>query len=568
MKYESISIRKAVQMIDEKKLLLPHIQRPFVWKQDRTNNQVRRFMDSIMRGYPFGTLLFWKTRDDIQVRRFVEYYRDGMNIKDTYVKSTELADKEKTLVLDGQQRLQTLYTALKGTYNGKELYFDILSGKQVFQDGKDELKYDFDYLTREHATLKSNRESYWVLLKEIVLSSETATKIKNQILSQMRGRMTVDESLEEIVDANVSQIKNLFNELELIYYYPIDSTTGKFNEYAEILEIFIRTNAGGTVLGKSDLMFSLIKLSWEDAEVEFEDLLDRLNENGAFKFDKDFILKAALVVIEKKAQYKVEKFKGKDGEENLEAIRANWNRIQKSFQYLDDFLVNARIASDSMLPSYNALIPIIYFAYIHDSKADSPMVKQNMQTWLYKALLNANFSGQSDSIIDSCVETIKNNSRVDYFPYREIESSLKSKNRAVAIYDDIIDGNRYLVLNLLYLFNNQVVNFQPNLNGNAPQIDHIFPRSKMLRPPHNYRHGLVNNIGNYMFLEKSLNITKGNALPEDYFPQALQERPDSYERYLIPSEPRLHKPENFEEFVNRRRDMLFDTIKRVLVYQD
>jgi len=131
VKYESMSIRKAVQIIDERKLLLPHIQRPFVWKQDRTNNQVRRFMDSIMRGYPFSTLLFWKTRDDIQVRRFVEDYKDGMNIKDTYIKSSELADKEKTLVLDGQQRLQTLYTALKGTYNGKELYFDILSGKEV-----------------------------------------------------------------------------------------------------------------------------------------------------------------------------------------------------------------------------------------------------------------------------------------------------------------------------------------------------------------------------------------------------------------------------------------------------
>jgi uncharacterized protein with ParB-like and HNH nuclease domain len=123
MIYESISIRKAVQMIEEKKLLLPHIQRPFVWRQDRGNNQVRRFMDSIMREYPFGTLLFWRTRDDIQLRRFVEDYKDGMNIKSTYIKSTDFADREKTLVLDGQQRLQTLYTALKGTYNGKEMYF-------------------------------------------------------------------------------------------------------------------------------------------------------------------------------------------------------------------------------------------------------------------------------------------------------------------------------------------------------------------------------------------------------------------------------------------------------------
>lgn len=567
MKYESMSIRKAVQMIEERKLLLPHIQRPFVWKQDRTNNQVKRFMDSIMRGYPFGTLLFWRTRDDIQVRRFVEDYKDGMNIKDTYMKSSELADEEKTLVLDGQQRLQTLYTALKGTYQGKELYFDILSGKEVFQEGKDELKYNFDYFTKELAALKSNNGSYWVLLKDIVLSDKPAPRIRDQILSEMREKMIIDQAMEEIVDNNVAQTKNLFNALELIYYYPIDSTTGEFSDYEEILEIFIRTNSGGTVLGKSDLMFSLIKLNWEDAEEEFENLLNTLNENGAFQFDKDFILKAALVVIEKKAQYKVEKFKGKEGERNLEAIRANWNRIQKSFQYLDDFLVYARITSDSMLPSYNALIPIVYFAYIHNSKADSPKVKQNMQTWLYKALLNANFSGQSDTIIDSCVERIKYTSRVDYFPYEELESNMTSRDRVVTIDDDIINGNSYLVLNLLYVFNNQVVNFQPKLNGNAPEIDHIFPRSKMTYT-YKYPSYLVNNIGNFMFLEKSLNVDKTNTLPETYFPQAFKEQPDFYKRNLIPSDSRLHKPDNFKEFVEVRRDMIYETVKRALVYQE
>ncbi len=567
MKYESMSIRKAVQMIEERKLLLPHIQRPFVWKQDRTNNQVKRFMDSIMRGYPFGTLLFWKTRDDIQVRRFVEDYKDGMNIKDTYIKSSELVDKEKILVLDGQQRLQTLYTALKGTYQGKELYFNVLSGKDVFQEGKDELKYDFDYFTKELASLKSNNGSYWVLLKDIVLSDKTAPQIRNQILAKMRERVIIDQSVEEMVDNNVAQIKNLFNALELIYYYPIDSTTGEFSDYEEILEIFIRTNSGGTVLGKSDLMFSLIKLNWEDAEEEFENLLNTLNENGAFQFDKDFVLKAALVVIDKKAQYKVEKFKGKEGDRNLEAIRDNWNRIQKSFQYLDDFLVHARITSDSMLPSYNALIPIIYFAYTHNSKADSLKVKQNMQTWLYKALLNANFSGQSDSIIDSCVDAIKSDSRVDYFPYKEIESNMKSRGRVVSIEDDIIDGNTYLVLNLLYIFNNQVVNFQPKLNGNAPEIDHIFPRSKM-NYTYKYPSYIVNNIGNFMFLEKSLNVDKTNILPETYFPQALKEQPDFYKRHLVPSDSRLHKPDNFGEFVEVRKGMMLNTIKGILAYQD
>lgn len=568
MKYESMTIRKAVQMMDERKLLLPHIQRRFVWKQDRTHNQVRKFFDSVLRGYPFSTFLFWITRDDIQARRFVDDYRDDMNIKETYLKASEYKDKEKTLVLDGQQRLQALYMALKGTYNGRELYFDILSGKEIFQDGKDELRYNFKYFTEDEAEKQSRDGEYWLLLGKIVMSDEDAVTIQIELLKKMREEIEVDDEIGKIVLKNVAQIKNIFNELPLIYYYPIDSTTGKFTDYEEVLEIFIRTNSGGTVLGKSDLMFSLIKLNWTDAEEEFEDLINSLNENGAFYFDKDFILKTALVVIEKGARYQVEKFKGNQGEKNLAAIQDNWQRVLRGFKYLDDFLVYARITSDYLLPSYNALIPIIYFAYVQNCKADSAKVKYNMQTWLYKTLLNANFSGQSDTIIDSCVDVIRNYSKADYFPYKELETNMKSRGRMVDVNFDIIDGNPYIILTLLYLFNNQIVNFQPRLNGNVPEIDHIFPRSKMLRAPYKYRHGLVNNIGNYMFLEKSLNISKTNVLPEDYFPQALRERPDFYERYLIPNNTRLHKPEKFEEFLDTRRGKIFETIRRTLVYQE
>jgi uncharacterized protein with ParB-like and HNH nuclease domain len=569
MKYECISIKKAVQMIDEKRLLLPHIQRPFVWKQDRTNNQVKRFFDSILRGYPFGTLLFWITRDDIQVRRFIDDYKDGMDVKETYLKSSEYKDKEKTLVLDGQQRLQALYIALKGTYNGKELYFDILSGGNVFWNKGDELRYNFEYFTRDNAKKKSNDENYWVLLKNIVLSDENTVKLKRDVLKQMKDdSIVISETIEERVEENVANVKNMFTALDLIYYYPIDSTLGKFTEYEEILEIFIRTNSGGTPLCKSDLMFSLIKLSWDESEEEFEDLLNTMNRQGAFYFDKDFILKTSLVLLDKRAKYAVEKFKGSDGEKTLETIKDKWQKIVESFNWVKDFLDYARVTSGTVLPSYNALIPIIYFAYIHDCKPNSPKVKYNIQTWLYKALLNGNFGGQSDRVIDNCTDIIKKYSEADYFPYSELEDNTKTKlNRVVDVNPNIIDGNTHLILNLLYLFNNQIINFQPKLNGNSPEIDHIFPKSKMVRT-YNYPSGIVNNIGNYMFLEKILNILKGSKLPEEYFPDALNEQSEFYGRNFIPDDPQLHKPEKFEEFVNRRRDMIFTAIKEVLKYRE
>jgi len=568
MKYESRTIRKAINEIADKKWFLPHIQRPFVWKYERNNNQIKRFFDSILRGYPIGTMLFWITKDDIQLRRFIEDYKDGMDIKDTYVKSSEYKDKEKTLVLDGQQRLQALYIALKGTYNSEELYFDILSGKEPFIEGKDELIYDFEFMSKDEADNKSNQEEYWVLLKDIALSDATATEIRRNILKEMKSKIVINDKVENIVDDNIAKIKNYFGELELIYYYPIDSTTGKITEYEEVLEIFIRTNSGGTPLEKSDLMFSLIKLEWVEAEENFEDLLNSINKQNAFKFDKDFILKTALVLIEKKAQYKVEKFKGQEGEQNLEAIKDNWERIKKSFDWLKDFMVNAGITDDATLPSYNALIPLIYFAYIHDCKPNSLKVKTNCQTWLYKSLLNGNFSGQADTIIDSCVDIVKAHSKVDYFPYDKLDDNIKSRfNRVVDVNPTIIDSNPHLILNLVYLFNKQVINFQPSLNGNSPEIDHIFPKSKMLRT-YKYPSNVVNNVGNYMFLEKSLNIEKKAKLPEEYFPEAIKMMPNFYERNFIPSDSQLYNPHKFNEFVTKRRENIFNTIKEVLIYQN
>lgn len=100
---------------------LPHIQRPFVWN----TFQIEQLFDSILRLYPFGSLLFFKTIEDIRHRKFIDNYLNTLN-HDAYFlpRNNEL----KTLVLDGQQRLQALFIGLNGSYEGKELYFNILSG--------------------------------------------------------------------------------------------------------------------------------------------------------------------------------------------------------------------------------------------------------------------------------------------------------------------------------------------------------------------------------------------------------------------------------------------------------
>lgn len=87
-----------------------------------------------MRKYPISTLLFWRTDESLKIRRFIDHYHDKLNLTDFYISSTDTKKKKKMVVLDGQQRLQAFYVALKGSYNRKELYFNALSGDDLQED--------------------------------------------------------------------------------------------------------------------------------------------------------------------------------------------------------------------------------------------------------------------------------------------------------------------------------------------------------------------------------------------------------------------------------------------------
>jgi len=89
---------------------LPNIQRQFVWKE----HQIEKLYDSILREYPIGSLLIWRSQDKIKLRSFIQNFKDSLKITDFF---QPINDKEKHLVLDGQQRLQSLFIGLKGSYN-------------------------------------------------------------------------------------------------------------------------------------------------------------------------------------------------------------------------------------------------------------------------------------------------------------------------------------------------------------------------------------------------------------------------------------------------------------------
>ena len=142
MKTQKQSLRKIVRVLnnpdEDGGFWLPHIQRAFVWNED----QICRLFDSILREYPISTLLIWKTKSRIRLRRFIDEFRSEyrQNLIPFFVTPD---DSRKALVLDGQQRLQSLFVGLCGSYAGRELYFDVLSGEVA---APDDVRYKFQFL--------------------------------------------------------------------------------------------------------------------------------------------------------------------------------------------------------------------------------------------------------------------------------------------------------------------------------------------------------------------------------------------------------------------------------------
>jgi hypothetical protein len=211
MKTPKHSLRKIVSFLnnadEDGGFWLPNIQRPFVWTED----QMCRLFDSIMREYPISTLLIWKTKSAIRRRKFIDNFRREMlaHLSEFYVPED---DKKKCLVLDGQQRLQSLYIGLMGSYEVRELYLDILSGEIA---APDDVKYKFAFSAPNNAAFPQ------VKLKDIVFSAKSSRSLAQHIIDGA-GR-TLSPGEQEKIAEHVSLAFKTFRDDDGISYQELDS---------------------------------------------------------------------------------------------------------------------------------------------------------------------------------------------------------------------------------------------------------------------------------------------------------------------------------------------------------
>ncbi len=280
------SVKDVVQNIKDSGYQLPSIQRPFVWEPE----QMLRLLDSIMCGYPIGALMVWLPPKEkgIRCRSFLKEYRPGQR---TYSQSPPPGDEQAYMVLDGQQRLQSLYMSFYGTYDGKKMYLRIDS---MASETEDNLHYKFDLLTDAEA----RAEPAYVHLSEL-------TKLDiEEIDGFVHDRLpSADAATRKLAVRIVSSFVSRFVVKDTLLFQEVNEKLG----YNDVLEVFERVNSGGTPLSRSDLLFSTLKFQKEDMEEGFGQLVNDLNEGGRHNFNTDFIIKTTFIVFGKKAKYDFEK---------------------------------------------------------------------------------------------------------------------------------------------------------------------------------------------------------------------------------------------------------------------
>lgn len=557
MKPISETIRKIVGYLNnpahEGGIWLPNIQRNFVWNED----QITRLFDSILREYPISTLLIWKTMSDTPRRRFIDHYRRAHDHGD-FVPGDQTP---KLLVLDGQQRLQSLYIGLKGSLEGSELYFDLLSG---FDAPPDDIKYRFAF--HVSATAPTGH----IKFKELVFSDETQSEARERLIEMMgKAGRTLQSSEVKQLESNVERTFHTFRDREMIFYQLLDSIDRpRLYREDDVVEIFIRANSGGTKLGKSELLYSLLKASWEEAREKLDELITELNRTG-FAYTQDFVLKTCLTLLEKGARYEVEKFRVSGVRESIEE---QWEKIAAAISEVADFVQGSTfICTDKALPSYLALIPLIYAHYHFPEK--SKQAKER-DLYLIRTSLCGSFGGSPDSLIDAAVKQIRQDQGFDC---QQQFAVVLDQNRSLHITQDRFFGMGYgsahihLLLNWWY----RNFNYTPVYKGGLPQVDHIFPDSrlrsiKMLNPENGrmslqkYRAAERNQLANCMLLTRDENGSgqKTDQPPEQWF----ADKDDDYlERHIIPRDRSLLRMDRFDDFVEARKLLLLEKFQPLLV---
>ena len=567
------SIASLMSDIERDVIALPDLQRPFVWE----DTGARQLLDSLFVGFPVGTLVFWHTTND----------------KDARALGAERPDlRATTLVIDGQQRLTSLYAVMRGAdVVGKDGATRKITIAFRPRDGRFEVA---DAAIRNDPEFLPNVTELWD-------GRRVTSQIRRDLINALRDKgRVIDDKYEDAVDRNLGRAHAITD-----YRFPtVDirkTATTQDEEITDedVAEIFVRINNQGTRLGQADFVLTLLSVFHGELRDRIEERARVMSQGAVVGIDTQQLLRAVCGVAFGRARMSAiyRYLRGVDpttGEADAAERMKRLNQLDEAAKQCmettpwRDYLLrvqHAGFVSQALVASKNAIVNGYAF-YIRGRKAGVPKSKldETIARWVFGTLLTARYSTASETVFeqdlarvarlgtedahgfvrsldDAMGETLTG----DYWTQSLVTALETEKARAPAA---LAFRAAQIVLGTRALFSDQFLRnlLDPPAGGKraASEAHHLFPTTWLLS------HGIrerrfVNQVANLADVGWHENSVISGRGPSEYVPRLREKlaiHDDQWGRMCAEHAlPLGWESMDYAEFLRERRRRMADIIR-------
>jgi hypothetical protein len=513
-----MKISTILDHIDSGHMALPEFQRGFVWNSD----QVRKLFASLYLRRPVGGLLIWATESKTAAHRGDEPLAAGV------VK----------LLLDGQQRMTSLYGVVRGR---PPKFFD--GNAKAFTG----LRFHLDAQIFEfYQPVKMRDDSLWIDVTELMKKGTAG-------LGEFVTRLTTQPELAAKVGDYVGRLSRLLGIVDIDLH--VEEVTGEDKTLDMVVDIFNQVNSGGTKLSKGDLALAKICADWPAARDTMKAKLKEWAKSG-YHFNLDWLLRSVNTALTGEAKFQF--LHGKTAEEIQ-------NGLERATKYIDTSLnlISGRLGLDHDQVFFGRFGVPVMVRYL--DRRNGPMgekERDKLLFWFVQAGMWGRFSGSTESFIDQDLAALEGPDG----GLEKLIDQLRLWHGGLRVEPGHFTGwslgaRFYPVLYFLTRMGQARdwgtgLPLKASLLGKMSRLEvhHIFPKSQLYA--RKFKRPEVNALGNFCFLTKDTNLEIRNRLPEEYFTEIEKAHPGALASQWIPDDTALWKIENFRVFLEARKTML------------
>lgn len=514
-------ISTILDKIDNGSIALPVFQRGYVWSR----KQVSELFTSLYKNYPVGSLLIWETSSpEVQTR-------GGMPSPAT----------PRHILLDGQQRMTSLYGVIRGR---EPAFFD--GNAHAFQNLRFHLESEaFEF----YQPVKMQNDPLWIDVTRFYLKGTD-------------GVEPIIESLQAMeIDTGKywGRLLNLLNIKERDLH--VESVTGEDKTIEEVVNIFDRVNSGGTKLTQGDLALAKICSEWHEARDIMQSKLLKW-ENQGYHFGLDWLLRITNVMITGRGRF-VHMHKVATAEVQDGLLRAE-KHVDTALN-----LISHRLGLDHNQVLFAKLaFPVI--AYLINAQEDilSPKQRDKLLYWYAQAGMWGRYSGSPESTIESDLLVLQETPDTED-PIDRLLTELRRWRGSLHVealnFHGATRGNRFY--SVLYMLTRMgqardLYDGLPLRKGSQLELHHIFPKHQLHKAGHDRK--ARNALANFCFLARETNYKIRRRKPAEYLAEIADKYPGVLESQWIPTDQNLWKVDNYDYFLNARKQLLAEAANELL----